>query len=290
MRFQVLIVSVALLGLAACGASQAEPVTAAGFDGPSASGQSAQALPRYFSVTVSGSGLAALGQPLDEEQLRGWAAREASDPSVAGAAVTAEAGVSEARALAVIGLLVRSGFKHVVFSSRDGLTLDDPVVFNAPGPAQPVPSPAAVSPAAVSPAVGSSAVAASSDQPATPSAAAEPPSGDEPARVEVKQLGLHIGGGPNTEEAHARYSRPIQRRFGELERCYAQAQPTQKNASFGVDLLVPSRGGLAKIKDYRTVLGGKDFHLCVLGVFGSIEFPAPEKATVVSYSVLFKPL
>lgn len=276
MRFQVLIVSAALLGLVACGPSQTEPATPAGFDGSAAPGQTAQALPRYFSVTLSGSGLTALGQPLDEEQLRGWAAREASDPSVAGAAVTAEAGVSEARALAVIGVLVRSGFKHVVFSSRDGLTLDEPVVLNTQAPA-PAAQPSAE-------------VATSSEQPLAPPAAPETPTSAEPSNVEVKQIGLHIGGGPNNEEAHARYSRPIQRRFGELERCYALAQPTQKNASFGVDLLVPSRGGVAKIKDYRTVLNGKDFHLCVLGVFGSVEFPAPEKATVVSYSVLFKPL
>lgn len=278
MRFQVLIVSAALLGSVACGPSQPEPITPAGFDGSGGSGQAAQALPRYFSVTVSNSGLTALGQPLDEEQLRGWAAREASDPSVAGAAVTADAGVSEARALGVIGLLVRSGFKHVVFSSRDGLTLDEPVVFNTP------PSPLPASPES------SAEVAAASEQPLAPVAAPEPPPSEGPAHVEVKQLGLHIGGGPNTEEEHARYSRPIQRRFGELVRCYDLAQPTQKNASFGVDLLVPSRGGVAKIKDYRTVLNGKDFHLCVLGVFGSVEFPAPEKATVISYSVLFKPL
>lgn len=276
MRFHFVMMTAALLGFAGCAGSQS-PAVAPGMPEGAASPDGAEALPRYFAVTVSSGGLSALGQPLSDEQLQAWANQEARDASVAGAAVTAESGVSESRALAVIGLLVRSGFKHVVFSSRDGL------VIETAAPVEPLP-PSAVEPAAA-------AVLPSEQQPEpTPMAEAPAAPAEDAANVEVKQLGLHIGGGPNTEEAHAVYSKPIQRRFGELQRCYALATGTQKNASFGVDLLISTRGGTAKIKDYRTSLGGKDFHLCVLGVFGTIEFPARDKATMVSYSVLFKPL
>jgi hypothetical protein len=281
MRFHFVMMTAALLGLASCASSQA-PVEAPGLapgvpeGAPSEGGE--EALPRYFSVTISSGGLSALGQALNEEQLQAWANQEAQDQNVAGAAVTAESGVSANQALSVIGLLVRSGFKHVVFSSRDGLSLDAEVS------AATEPVPALESPAETLP----------SEQPESPAALAPPVALAEPeqvaSNVEVKQLGLHIGGGPNNDEAHAVYAKPIQRRFSELQRCYALATGTQKNASFGVDLLISTRGGTAKIKDYRTSLGGKDFHLCVLGVFGTVEFPARDKATMVSYSVLFKPL
>lgn len=267
----------ALVGLAGCASSQT-PAAAPGMPDTEHAGDASGALPRYFSVTVSSAGLTALGQPVDEEQLRAWASREAQDPSVTGAAVTAESGVSEAQALSVIGLLVRSGFEHVVFSSRDGLAVD---VQAANASTEPV---AEVEPTSLP----------ASSEPASPEPAPAPlvgaDSDAEVPNVEVKQLGLHIGGGPNNEEAHAVYANPIQRRFGELQRCYALATPTRKNASFGVDLLISNRGGTAKIKDYRTSLGGKEFHLCVLGVFGTVEFPARDNATMVSYSVLFKPL
>jgi hypothetical protein len=187
-----------------------------------------------------------------------------------------------------VWLLVRAGFKHVVFSSREGLNVEV---------SQFTPDPDQAHVAVIPPSA-----AASNDYPEPPPASiqasptppnpppAEPASAPVPNNVEVKQLGLHVGGGPNDAATHALYAKPIERRFDDLKRCYPLAQGANKNASFGVDLLVPSKGGQAKIKDYRTVLGGKDFHLCVLGVFGGIEFPGPGKPTVVSYSVLFKPL
>lgn len=280
MRFHFVMVTAALLGLASCASSQT-PAVAPGVPEGEASEDGAEALPRYFSVTISSDGgLLALGQPTDERQLQAWASQEARDASVAGAAVTAEAEVGESQALSVITLLVRSGFKHVVFSSRDGLLLEP--TASALGPvAGPVEEPAEAVPV-----VPVSEPVASSEPEPEP----EPAAPASAPKVEVKQLGLHIGGGPNNEQEHAIYSTPIQRRFGELQQCYALATPTRNNASFGVDLLISTRGGTAKIKDYRTSLGGKEFHLCVLGVFGSVAFPARDKATVVSYSVLFKPL
>lgn len=276
MRFVVLMTLGAAFALGGCASSQTSATTPAeGSCLPA--GESAQELPRYLSIEVSAQGLRALGQPLGEDELRALAARESTDPTVRGVALTVEAGVSEAQAMAVVELLIHAGFRHLVFSSRDGLG----------GTSSEAPS---------APQAGNSAeesVAPVAELPTNPASPDVAPSAADPepsVNVEVKQLGLHIGGGPNTEQAHAAYAKPIQRRFGDLRSCYALAQGATKKASFGVDLLISGQGGKAKIKDYRTALAGKDFHLCVLGVFGSIEFPAPEKATVVSYSVLFKPL
>lgn len=287
MRFTILPILVATLGLAACGGSN-PPAATPGVTETFAYGEQPQALPRYFSVEVSPSGLRAVGQDVTDEQLRDRAAREAADPTLQGAAVTVAAGVSENRAVDIVRLLVRAGFKHVVFSSREGLDVEVSQFTPAPDqahvavlpPSAPAPNPIEETPPP------RSQPSSSQLNPPSPEPAAPP----VPNNVEVKQLGLHVGGGPNDAATHALYATPIERRFDDLKRCYPLAQGANKNASFGVDLLIPSKGGTAKIKDYRTVLGGKDFHLCVLGVFGGIEFPGPGKLTVVSYSVLFKPL
>jgi hypothetical protein len=286
MRLTTLLTLAGTIGLSACAGAQS-PATAPGSTHPLAYGDQPHALPRYFSVEVLPTGLRALGEDVSDEQLRYRAAQEAADPTLQGATVVVDGSVSESRALDVVRILVSAGFKHLVFSSREGLradvtlfpddstSADATILPTTPAPTQPPAS-----------------------EPMEPSAGPDAPSVDAalqdappiPNNVEVKQMGLHVGGGPNDEPTHALYSTPIMRRFDDLKRCYPLATGAGKNASFGVDLLISTRGGTAKIKDYRTVLGGKDFHLCVLGVFGTIEFPAPSKATMVSYSVLFKPL
>jgi hypothetical protein len=282
MRSTTFCTLIALLAVSACAAGA--PAPAHEPDEYSSAGETPGTLPRYFAVELTPERMSALGQEQTLDQLRERATVEAADPTLRGATVVAEAGVSEDQVVEVVRLLVRAGFRHVVYSGRSGLFIEasgagdeQEAVSTAPAPL-PVEPALAPSPAEVS--------ASSSAQTLSP----EP---DEPLpvpdNVEVKQLGLHVGGGPNDEPTHALYSNPITPRFDELARCYPLAQGASKSASFGVDLLIASRGGKAKIKDYRTVLAGKDFHLCVLGVFGSVEFPAPGKPTMVSYSVLFKP-
>lgn len=258
------------------GVTPFEEVT--GFDGP-AGDQPPTALPRYFAVEVDGEGQLVLGLPVDLDALAHQAAREAQDARNVGAAVVVTAAVPRQRVTAVVDLLLDAGFSHLVLSSRGG----------AWSKLMPSASATEVAGATSAEVPEAETLVEPEIAPTTPvpeSATLE----DIPTNVEVKQMGVHIGGGPNTEEAHAAYADPISKRFDEFKRCYPLAQGAGRNASFGVDLLINSRGGTAKIKDYRTALGGKDFHLCVLGVFGTIEFPAPERATVVSYSLLFKPL
>jgi hypothetical protein len=280
MRSTILCTLTGWLAVAACAAGAPSPANQP--DEYSPSSEAAQTLPRYFAVELTADRVMALGQEQTLDQLRERAVLEASDPTLRGATVVAEAGVSEERVVDVVRLLVRAGFRHVVYSGRSGLFIETGAARDEPAatagalpPATPEPAPP---PVAVSP--------------ASPEPSHSPPPNEPlpvPDNVEIKQLGLHVGGGPNDEPTHALYSNPITPRFDDLARCYPLAQGASKSASFGVDLLIASRGGKAKIKDYRTVLGGKDFHLCVLGVFGTVEFPAPGKPTMVSYSVLFKP-
>jgi hypothetical protein len=246
-----------------------------------------EAIPQFFLVEVSGDQVLASGARVDLTTLRTAAIEEAKAGQVRGAALTLKDPTTEQQALVVVQLLLEAGFRHVVLSSRLGLV-----------PAQSVASSTAVSGTSSTPSVEDSPPVAVAPPPqalpsqALPSQAlpeeSVPSSSDGPA-VEVKQMGLHIGGGPNDAEHHALYAEPITRRFEDIRQCYSLAQDNKK-ASFGVDLLIPSKGGRPKIENYRTAIGGKDFHLCVLGVFGSIEFKAPGKSTMVSYSVLFKPL
>jgi hypothetical protein len=285
MRLTTLLTLAGTIGLSACAGAQS-PATAPGSTDPLAYGDQPHALPRYFSVEILPTGLRALGEDVSDEQLRYRAAQEAADPTLQGATVVVDSNVSESQALEVVRILVSAGFKHVVFTSREGLRADVALSPDDPTSADEAILPV---PPAPSPLASESAETSAGPDPASvdPEIQDAPPI---PTNVEVKQMGLHVGGGPNDEPTHALYSTPIMRRFDDLKRCYPLATGAGKNASFGVDLLISTRGGTAKIKDYRTVLGGKDFHLCVLGVFGTIEFPAPSKATMVSYSVLFKPL
>lgn len=239
------------------------------------------AIPEFFWVEVDGDRLLASGSRVDAATLREMAIQEARAGQVRGAALTLVGQTTEQQALSTVQLLLAAGFRHVVVSSRVGLAN-----FTA---APPTSDPPNQSPTPVAPATGD--VPTEGEAPSVTDETPEPPqvASSEP-RVEVKQMGLHIGGGPNDAESHAVYAEPIARRFEDIRQCYTLVAEGPKKASFGVDLLIPSRGGKPRIENYRTAIGGKDFHLCVLGVFGSIEFKAPGKATMVSYSVLFKPL
>ena len=275
-----------MLGLAACGgstpAAESPDPLGAGLTpferAPEAHDEPAP-LPRYFAVELDGEGVVAMGNQVTREELAALAAREADDTRNLGVAVAVTGAVARQQVSEVVNLLLDAGFAHLVLSSRDGM-LTKLAASSRSNADVPETEPS-----------GAFEIEESEAEVSTsPQVAEEPALLEIPDDVEVVKMGMHIGGGPNTEEAHAVYSDPIFERFDEFKRCYPLAQGPRRNSSFGVDLLVSTKGGSAKIKDYRTALGGKDFHLCVLGVFGTIEFPAPERATVVSYSLLFKPL
>ncbi|WP_284721743.1 hypothetical protein [Polyangium sorediatum] len=109
--------------------------------------------------------------------------------------------------------------------------------------------------------------------------------------MKVKNIGMHIGGGPNDDATKAPFNRSVEPHFDELRRCFAKVEDQKKGGDFGVDLLVDGKGGKAQVSHPRTALKGEGFVPCVVGVFEAIEFLKPKggKKTMVSYSIRFTP-
>ncbi len=272
-----------IAAVAGCGASSQPEAVHPGSGGSPAYAQldgeapDDGSLPRYLTLEVRADGLWLDGERVDTDELEERLRQGADDPTQRGVAVIFYS--SESSAAQLLAAVARSGFTHVVIS---GLSAD----------AFPDVAPVASAQVSAAPTQDTGAPA-QTPQPEPESEPEEPVEEPAPAAVDdviVKHYGLHIGGGPNTDEARAQYLDPIGKRLEDLKQCHVLAQQRKLQASFGVDLLIDEKGGRAKIKDYRTQLKGKDFQLCVLGVLGDIKFPAPGKPTVVSYSVLYKPV
>jgi hypothetical protein len=112
--------------------------------------------------------------------------------------------------------------------------------------------------------------------------ASEPPA----QAVRVKNIGMHIGGGPNDARSKAPFQQALAAVFGEFERCHASAE--RKSGTFGVDLFVPEAGGRAEASAPRTAMGGETFVACMMSAFEKAEFSASKRgATKLSYSLEF---
>jgi hypothetical protein len=106
----------------------------------------------------------------------------------------------------------------------------------------------------------------------------------------VKNIGMHIGGGPNDAVTKEPIRASVEPHADAFKRCYgAIGDPTAKG-DFGVDLRVEKDGGKAQVTHPRTAMGGEAFKACVVSVFEAIDFKKPRGgATVVSYSLRFTP-
>ncbi len=129
-------------------------------------------------------------------------------------------------------------------------------------------------------------------QPAVAEAAAPPTSETPPAgslpEVTVKNVGLHIGGGPNDDATKEPFRQAIAAHFDDFRRCYPQVSRPGTGGVFGVDLKIGARGGKPEVRQPRSGMGGQEFRDCILGVFSAVEFqPPPHGATVISYSIRF---
>lgn len=108
--------------------------------------------------------------------------------------------------------------------------------------------------------------------------------------VRVENIGIHIGGGPNDSLTKAPIASSVAPHFDELRACWASVDEPQRGTDFGVDLLIPSEGGHAKVSNPRTGPKGDAFRACVVAVFEAIEFKKPLTGrTTVSYSLRFTP-
>lgn len=119
---------------------------------------------------------------------------------------------------------------------------------------------------------------------AAPSAAAAPA-----VPVDVKNIGMHIGGGPNDDETKAPIKRSVAKHMDALAACFGKASEP-KGGVVRLDLRIDKAGGKAKIQQLKNGVPGEAFEECVRGVFEAIDFEKPKTGTtVVSYSLRFTP-
>lgn len=172
-----------------------------------------------------------------------------------------------------------------------GASLSSGASASAPAPSSLPPSSAAAPQPAPSLIPGSATAAASSAEPvasasASPSAsAAAQPVPD----VEVKNIGMHIGGGPNDTVTKAPIKRSVEPHFDAFKICFGKADE-QKQGDVSVDLKIQAAGGKAALTKYKSAIKGEAFESCVKDTFAQIDFEKPKGgATVVSYSLRFTP-
>lgn len=126
--------------------------------------------------------------------------------------------------------------------------------------------------------------------PSSPPPAADPVIPQALPAVVVKNIGLHVGGGPNDAATKAPFLRAVERRFDDFRRCYGLVEKKDARGTFGIDLLVPREGGHAASSNSRTALGGPAFRDCVAHVFETVDFERPRGgATRLSYALSFEP-
>ena len=170
------------------------------------------------------------------------------------------------------------------------------VACEAPKTGNPTaPSTASASADAGAGASASAGAGADSSASAAPLASATPsatPSASAVAvpNVDVKNIGMHIGGGPNDAATKEPIAKSVEPHFDELRRCFATVADPKRGGDFGVDLLIEPEGGKAKVSHPRTAIKGEGFEACVVKVFEAIDFLKPRTGkTMVSYSLRFAP-
>ena len=108
--------------------------------------------------------------------------------------------------------------------------------------------------------------------------------------VEVKNVGLHIGGGPNDNVTKRPIREAVKLHFDGFRASYAKALSPKKAETFGVDLRIPGEGGVAKVSKPRTAMKGDGLVECMVEEFEKVEFSKPPKGVpmTVSFSVEFR--
>jgi hypothetical protein len=224
-------------------------------------------LPRFFTVELTRAGeLFADGKRLSSgSELILDAKRSADTRAFAGAVVFGSVERDAPRLRELSEALSRAGFVRILSVGRDA-----PSELSAAA-ARPLP-------------------------PAPQHGAPAPGSGDaavreEPVGVQVATVGLHVGGAYKDESSRRHLVELFEKKFDDFQRCHHLAGQHAQNASFGVDLLVPTGGGKATLRQTRTRLTGEGFQGCMQRVFQTIRFGPPPtgRPEIVSYSLLFKP-
>jgi hypothetical protein len=230
------------------------------------SGSNRPPLPRYFTVELTRNGeLFADGKRLSAgSELFSEAQRSADSRSFAGAAVFGSVERDAPRLRELGETLGRAGFVKVLRVGR-----------NAPAELSSAARPGSAGARHTAPTPGSDDTAAARGG----------------VGVQIVTVGLHVGGAYKDEPSRRHLVGLFEKKFGDFQRCHDLASEHAQNASFGVDLLVPTVGGKATLRQTRTRLTGDGFQSCMHRVFQTIRFGPPPtgRPEIVSYSLLFKP-
>jgi hypothetical protein len=105
--------------------------------------------------------------------------------------------------------------------------------------------------------------------------------------VRVENVGLHIGGEPNTPKTKAPFLRAVAEQFRQFRLCYRLCNSPRRGGIFGVDLRIERGGGTPQLRQPRTRMGGPEFRECVMEAFRGVHFPRLAKPTMISYSLRF---
>ena len=138
-------------------------------------------------------------------------------------------------------------------------------------------------------AVGETGAATGATEDATDAGGEASITADEPVKVKLATIGMHVGGGPYDEITKEPMKRSVEPRFPDLARCWKLAG-RQEPTDVGVDLVIEAAGGRARVSNPRTFAKGEGFVPCVVSFFEGVDFLKPRNGkTVVSYSVRFTP-
>lgn len=109
-------------------------------------------------------------------------------------------------------------------------------------------------------------------------------------KVEIHNIGMHIGGEDNTAEQKRPIRNDVSKHYDDMRRCYAKAESPARETTFGVDILIPRNGGVAKITNPRSGFKSRVVKNCLTEVFKKVAFrPAKKRRPLmVSFSVRFR--
>lgn len=153
----------------------------------------------------------------------------------------------------------------------------------------PLPAPSATQVATlVEPPIAPTASASAAPS-AAPSTSAEAPPSELPP-VAVKNIGMHIGGGPNDDVTKAPIKRSVAPHFDAMRACFTKVTDQTKTGDVSLDLKIDKAGGKVEIQKFKSALKGEGFEECIREAFLAIDFEKPKTGTtIVSYSLRFTP-
>lgn len=251
-----------------------------------------ESLPKHLTVelhpdgTLQLDGKASSLDQLQEELAEAWGAGQ-----FAAALLWADVGTPQPLTQRVLDVFLRVGIAQWRFAWRGSPAT--PAMGEGGG--LPISGKVATPPSPAMPATVASPNEPDAKAPPTPMTA-EPTTGDAAAspvasKVNLKTIGLHVGGGPNDDATRKPLLALLELSFPDLRRCAEQLSPLPTQlTSFGIDLYVGAQGGHAEARQIRTRLGPEAFRVCVKTALTALKFPAPEKPRVISYSVGFSPV